>query len=114
MPADPEAAYNAECGALIYRARRSASLTQRDLAPRIGYCWQQIGKYERGETPIPVPVLHRIARALGIPVWRLVPGVARLLDAQEASYAVSDLPEDVASGFAVVGALIAEGFQDAA
>jgi len=55
-------------GAIIRRARQTASLTQADLGAITGYSAAQISRYERGLSPLTdMGVLRRFADALGIP-----------------------------------------------
>jgi transcriptional regulator with XRE-family HTH domain len=55
-----------EIGRRIKEAREDLSLSQRELAERIGLAdAQSISRYERGETEVPAKRLRRIAEATG-------------------------------------------------
>lgn len=69
---DPSFAADVEAAAVrrriaevIYAARRSAGLTQPQLAKRIGSSQQAVSRVEAGAQNVTVELLERIARALG-------------------------------------------------
>jgi transcriptional regulator with XRE-family HTH domain len=63
-----------EIGHRIREARRAASLSQTDLADKIGVTFQQVQKYEKGTNRVSVGRLHRIADALGVSAMSLLDG----------------------------------------
>ena len=56
-----------ETGALIRRMRKSAGLSQQQLAGRIGVSYQQVQKYESGKNRLTLSRLRQVAGALGLP-----------------------------------------------
>ena len=52
--------------ALIREARRRASLTQAELAARVGTSQPAIARYERARSMPDISTLHRIAEACGL------------------------------------------------
>ena len=63
-----------EIGRRIREARRAGSLSQTDLADKIGVTFQQVQKYEKGTNRVSVGRLHRIAEALGVSALSLLEG----------------------------------------
>ena len=57
-----------ELGLKVAVGRRAAGLTQAELAERIGTKQSSISKIESGKVVPTLPVLDRIARALGAPI----------------------------------------------
>ncbi len=57
---------NEEIGKRIRQVRTHQSLSQIELAERVGISFQQIQKYEKGATKISVMRLQQISDALGI------------------------------------------------
>ena len=55
-------------GQKIKQLRKERGFTQMDLADRINVSYQQVQKYEKGETQISVQRLSSIARALEVPI----------------------------------------------
>lgn len=55
-------------GDKLKRLRKEKGLTQIDLAEKIDVSFQQIQKYEKGETNITITRLYALAEALEIPV----------------------------------------------
>jgi transcriptional regulator with XRE-family HTH domain len=62
----PATNVNAAIGQHIRQQRTAAGLSQAQLAARVGLTTQQVHKYERGETGIPVARLQHIAEALEV------------------------------------------------
>ena len=60
-------------GERIKGARKTASLTQDELAARLGVTQAVIGQYERGIRKPKMDTIQRIADALGIGIYDLVP-----------------------------------------
>lgn len=58
-------------GKAIREARMKQGMSQMELAARLGISYQQVQKYEYGESQLTVPRLIQIAEALGIP-WRII------------------------------------------
>lgn len=56
----------------IRRARVRAGLTQAELAQRVGRDQSEISRIEAGKTALTVPLLLRLARALGVPPGALL------------------------------------------
>lgn len=50
----------------IRRARLRAGLTQQQLAEKVGRDQSEISRIEAGKTALTVPLLLRLARALGV------------------------------------------------
>jgi transcriptional regulator with XRE-family HTH domain len=60
--------------------------TLQELASRVGISFQQIQKYEAGDSRMPVSRLQEIAHVLDVPItWFLVPEIAAPDASQEAS-----------------------------
>jgi transcriptional regulator with XRE-family HTH domain len=58
---------------MIQQLREAKGMTQRDLATRVGVTPGYIAQLELGQKKNPsVPVLRRLARALGVPVGELL------------------------------------------
>jgi transcriptional regulator with XRE-family HTH domain len=58
-------------GARIRRFRKGRSMTQAQLADRLGVTFQQVQKYENGKNRVGASRLHLVATALDIPVAQL-------------------------------------------
>ncbi|MFF3003244.1 helix-turn-helix domain-containing protein [Kitasatospora sp. NPDC057940] len=52
--------------------RRQAGLTQERLGERAGLDRRAIGRIENGLAPATLDQLGAVARAIGVPLWRLV------------------------------------------
>ena len=61
-------AYDIEIGRRIRAQRLSRSMSQEDLADRLGVAFQQLQKYERGENRVSASRLREIALALKLPI----------------------------------------------
>ncbi|MER5350561.1 helix-turn-helix transcriptional regulator [Kitasatospora sp. NPDC002551] len=61
-------------GVRIRHLRRAAQLSQEKLGELVGRDRQTIRHYEHGMTPASLDDLVAIARALGVPTWRLFYG----------------------------------------
>lgn len=61
-------------GNLIRTARKTAGMSQMDLAEKIGVTYQQVQKYEYGKNEINVKRLFQFAKALNAPLDKLVLG----------------------------------------
>lgn len=61
-----------ELGRIIRKYRIGAGLSQEELAERSDMHWTYVSQVERGRRNISVDALLRLARALGVPAWRLV------------------------------------------
>ena len=55
-------------GQKIKQLRKERGFTQMDLAERVNVSYQQVQKYEKGETNLSVQRLSVIARALEVPI----------------------------------------------
>ena len=64
-------------GRLVQRLRKRAGKTQEMLARDLGITYQQLGKYERGESGFRFTTVCRIAGLLGVPVSLFIDAVAR-------------------------------------
>jgi len=60
--------YNREIGAKIKSFRKKCGITQMGLANSMGISYQQIQKYENGETKITVERLKQVADIFKIPI----------------------------------------------
>jgi transcriptional regulator with XRE-family HTH domain len=58
----------ASIGRLLRERREALGLTQQALAGQIGIAYQQLQRYERGTNSITAVRLHRLARALDLPI----------------------------------------------
>ncbi len=58
----------AELGLKIKQARQKAGLSQEGLAEMVGVTFQQIQKYENGQTTLNILKLQAIAKALKYPI----------------------------------------------
>ena len=59
---------DAEVGRRVRSKRLECSLSQTDLADRVGVTFQQVQKYEKGVNRIGAGRLQRISEALGVPI----------------------------------------------
>ena len=59
-------------GARVAGARRNADLTQQQLADALGISQPQLAFYEVGKRRVPVSLLPKLARALGVSIEALV------------------------------------------
>ncbi|MET0155666.1 MAG: response regulator [Rickettsiales bacterium] len=57
---------NAHVGALIHERRKKCRITLESLADQLNISYQQVWKYENGESRIPLHVLYRLAFILGV------------------------------------------------
>lgn len=48
--------------------RKLLKLSQKDLARHVGYSYQQVQKYEKGQNRVSASVLYEFSGALGVPV----------------------------------------------
>lgn len=62
---------NRVLGRALREARTKQGISQMKLAGRLNISYQQVQKYEYGESQLTVPRLIQIAEALGIP-WRII------------------------------------------
>lgn len=69
----------AHIGNLIRIARKTAGLSQMELAERIGISYQQIQKYEKGMSEISISRLSQIADALHMPLNRFIPDNEKMM-----------------------------------
>ena len=77
---------SAEIGSLIRSLRQDAGLSQERLAELVGVSFQQMQRYETGQTTLNVIKLQKVAEALKVPVSYFFEDSSRkglLLDAQE-------------------------------
>jgi transcriptional regulator with XRE-family HTH domain len=68
---------DAEVGRRIKLQRLSAGLSQTTLGIKIGVTFQQVQKYERGQTRIGASRLTALARALNVPVSTFFDGAEK-------------------------------------
>ena len=61
-----------ELGARIAQLRREQNLTQQQLAEAVGTTQQQVASYEVARLRVPVSLLPRLARTLGVSVEALI------------------------------------------
>jgi transcriptional regulator with XRE-family HTH domain len=59
-------------GAALRRARLELKMSQEELAFRAGLNRTYIGHVERGEKNVSVDNLEHLARAVGLPLWKMV------------------------------------------
>jgi transcriptional regulator with XRE-family HTH domain len=63
-------------GVRMRQRRVAVGLTLHELASRVGVSFQQLQKYETGDTRIPASRLHEIAQVLAVPItWFFLPEV---------------------------------------
>lgn len=74
--------YKTYIGNMIRKTRKALDMSQMQLAERIGVSYQQIQKYEKGQSELTLSRLFQIADALGIEPFSLLP--AKELKAAEA------------------------------
>ena len=65
--------YKTYIGDIIRKTRRTLNISQMQLAERIGVSYQQVQKYETGQSEITTSRLYQIADALGIEPISLLP-----------------------------------------
>src|ERR1700709_2032975 len=68
---------DATVGRLVQRLRKKAGKTQEMLARDLGIPYQQLGKYERGESGFRFTTVCRIAALLGVPVTLFIDAIAQ-------------------------------------
>lgn len=59
---------SSDLGLKIKQARQQAGLSQERLAEMVGVTFQQIQKYENGQTTLNIIKLQQIAKALNLPI----------------------------------------------
>jgi len=74
---------NKVLGKAIREARTKRGISQMELAGRLGISYQQVQKYEYGESQLTVPRLIQIAEALGIPCRIILDGEFALSDTEQ-------------------------------
>jgi transcriptional regulator with XRE-family HTH domain len=67
-------------GERIRAFRKSANLSQTELANQIGVTFQQVQKYEKGTNRVGTGRLTQIARALDLPIMAFFDGLAQPVD----------------------------------
>lgn len=72
MSPDFNRAVNRSVGAAVRKTRDACNMTQAALAEAIGLSRASIANIERGEQSVTVPLLLRIASALGVPAADLL------------------------------------------
>jgi XRE family transcriptional regulator, regulator of sulfur utilization len=65
-----------ELGRTIQKLRDQQGWSQQELAKRSGVSQGQISTLERGEGNPSITILDQISKALGVPTWVLVAGLA--------------------------------------
>ena len=65
-------------GRNIKSYRQQRGVTQMELADRIGVSYQQVQKYEKGQSQISIDRLYLVARALDTPLRSFLPDDGRL------------------------------------
>lgn len=79
MPAD--IIKSEEIGAIIRKRRRELGVSQEQLAEKVGVSYQQIQRYENGNSMLNVENVQKIAKALSVPILSLFePGCKQLAD----------------------------------
>jgi transcriptional regulator with XRE-family HTH domain len=73
--ATPQGPFYQELGQNIQRARKAARITQAELARAVRLSRTSITNIERGRQPVPVELLDRICRVLGVSLADTVPAV---------------------------------------
>lgn len=58
--------FNKEIGALVVRTRTAKGITQAELATKMGFSAQFLGRCEKGITPFPERSLRKVVRVLKI------------------------------------------------
>ena len=67
-----ERIYFEALGCRLAKARKDADLTQQQLADALGIPQPQLASYEIGRRRVPVSMLPRLARALAVPIEKLI------------------------------------------
>jgi transcriptional regulator with XRE-family HTH domain len=81
---------DARVGARIRQRRLALGLTLQELGSRVGVSFQQLQKYEAGDSRMPVSRLHDIARILTVPItWFFVPEIGTTGPSAEAPHETS-------------------------
>lgn len=68
----------AEIGQTIQTLRQRANMSQKELAERSNLSQAQVSQMEHGKTNPSLEALNSVARALGVPTWVLIAGLALL------------------------------------
>jgi len=66
MPRLAKSRETVEIGARLRRVRTAHRVSQTELAKLINVAYQQVQKYENGKNNIAVPMMKKIATALGV------------------------------------------------
>ncbi len=68
----------AEIGQTIQALRQRANMSQKDLATQANLSQAQVSQMERGNANPSLDTLNSVARALNVPTWILLAGLALL------------------------------------
>jgi len=82
---------------------RPETLSQSDLAERVGLARGSIANIERGRQHPPIETLYRIADALGVEPRQLLPSIEDLRTADSATPDISTLPEPLQEKIRTLG-----------
>jgi transcriptional regulator with XRE-family HTH domain len=81
---------DARVGARIRQRRVALGQTLQELASRLGVSFQQLQKYEAGDSRMPVSRLHDIAQTMAVPItWFFVPEIVSTGSQPDAAQEVS-------------------------
>lgn len=72
MPKSPKPA-DIYIGNMVRTLRLARGISQRTLAECLGVSYQQLQKYEKGRSRLPIVNLMRAARALNFPILAFLP-----------------------------------------
>ncbi len=78
--------FSKNIGETLKKCRRTANMSQMELAEKIGISYQQLQKYEKGINNISIYRLKQISEALKIPI-------SSLLESQEPERVAEDISE---------------------
>jgi transcriptional regulator with XRE-family HTH domain len=84
-------------GSRIRTLRQQAGLTQEQLGEAVGLSYQQIQKYEHGESKITVDLLYRLSRIFRIPVVEFIPRTVYSSEQEEQYSGVKELYQYIES-----------------
>ncbi|MFF2612714.1 helix-turn-helix domain-containing protein [Kitasatospora sp. NPDC058046] len=70
-PDDQQIRDRRDVGARVHTFRRRVGLTQERLGEHAGLDRRTVGRIENGLVPATIDQLSTIARAVGVPLWRL-------------------------------------------
>ena len=98
-------AFNRQIGQNLRELRKNSGLTQQDIATALGVTFQQIQKYEKGTTRLPLEALYQLRTLFGVgtdrffaglPTFRAGPDSIRPGYMKETCARVAKIPDPIA------------------